>query len=86
MLTLDIGSTCLKAQVFDEKGNILFYRAAECALTEFDGTQTADIDAITETVILLTREAAKTGWMKTTASCMLLCCTRTNAAKGKPKF
>ena len=61
MLTLDIGSTCLKAQVFDEKGNILFYRAAECALAEFDGTQTADIDAITETVILLTREAAKVG-------------------------
>ena len=61
MLTLDIGSTCLKAQVFDEKGNILFYRAAECALAEFDGTQTADIDAITETVALLTREAAKAG-------------------------
>ena len=61
MLTLDIGSTCLKAQVFDEKGNILFYRAAECALAEFDGTQTADIEAITETVALLTREAAKAG-------------------------
>ena len=61
MLTLDIGSTCLKAQVFDEKGNILFYRAAECALAEFDGTQTADINAITETVALLTREAAKVG-------------------------
>ena len=31
-LSLDIGTTCCKCQLFSEKGAILFYRAQEYAL------------------------------------------------------
>ena len=57
-LTLDVGTTCCKAQVFDEKGNILFYKTENCALTEWDNTKAVDIEHITETVKTLIYDAA----------------------------
>lgn len=58
-LSLDVGSTCCKAQVFDENGEILFYRVRECPLKRSGGFVYADIAFITETVKSLVREAAR---------------------------
>ena len=49
-LCLDIGTTCTKVQVFDQKGNINFYMSKECPLTVVDGEQYADIGLIVRTV------------------------------------
>ncbi len=57
-LSLDIGSTCCKAQMFDEEGNILFYRTSECPLTGEGGEAYADILLIRDTIKSLIREAA----------------------------
>ena len=57
-LSLDVGSTCCKAQVFDESGEILFYRTLECPLKSAGGYRYADIGRITDTVKSLVREAA----------------------------
>lgn len=66
-LSLDIGTTCSKAQVFDERGNILFYRSRECPLMEIDGEKYADIAEIKNAVFSLIREAAETGGISSVA-------------------
>ena len=58
-LSLDIGTTCCKAQLFDERGDILFYRSKECPLRRIDGESYADLERIAQTVKALVREAAK---------------------------
>ena len=58
-LSLDIGTTCCKAQLFDERGDILFYRSEECPLRRIDGESYADLERIAQTVKALVREAAK---------------------------
>ena len=58
-LSLDIGTTCCKAQLFDERGDILFYRSEECPLRRINGESYADLERIAQTVKALVREAAK---------------------------
>lgn len=57
-LCLDVGTTCTKAQVFDENGNIGFYRSEECPLTEIDGMPYADIRLIVKTVKRFIKDAS----------------------------
>lgn len=59
MLCIDVGTTASKAQVFDEKGEILFYRSIECPLATIDGERYIDIVGITFAVKELIKEAAK---------------------------
>lgn len=58
-LCIDIGTTCSKAQVFDEKGNILFYQAKECQLKVLDGEKVADVVEIKNVVFELIKSATK---------------------------
>lgn len=60
-LCIDVGTTCSKAQVFDEKGNILFYDARECPLTMMDENPYADIGLIKDTVFSLIKDASRVG-------------------------
>ena len=57
-LTLDVGTTCCKTQLFDETGEILFYRTKECPLMKQDGQTYVDIDGIASSVKDLIRDAA----------------------------
>ncbi len=57
-LGLDVGTTCCKCQLFDETGEILFYRAEECALKTIKGEQYVDIETIVKLVRSLIRQAA----------------------------
>lgn len=59
-LSLDIGTTCCKAQLFDERGDILFYRSEECPLRRIDGESYADLELIAQMVKSLVRKAAET--------------------------
>ncbi len=58
MLCVDVGTTASKAQVFDEKGEILFYRTVECPLTTIDGERYIDIVGIRQAVEELIKEAS----------------------------
>lgn len=58
-LCIDVGTTCSKAQVFDQNGNILFYESLECPLKTVDGQSYADIFLITDTVNKLIKKAAE---------------------------
>ena len=58
MLCIDVGTTASKAQVFDEEGEILFYRSVECPLITQNGERYVDIVAITSAVKELIKEAA----------------------------
>ena len=60
-LTLDVGTTCAKAQVFDDRGNIRFYETETCPLAKKDGVSYVDIPAVTDAVKRLIRKAALTG-------------------------
>lgn len=66
-LSLDVGSTCCKAQVFDDRGNILFYRSRECPLLKADGREYADIGLIADTVKSLIREAGRAAHIRSLA-------------------
>ena len=59
-LTLDVGSTCCKCQVFSQDGAILFYRTAECALSREDGGASVDIRALWSVIRDLVRAASET--------------------------
>lgn len=56
-LCVDIGTTCLKVQVFNEKGEILFYESKECQLKDISGIKHADIFAIKNAVFELIKLA-----------------------------
>ena len=60
-LSIDIGTTCCKCQLFDETGEILFYRAQEYALCRRDGEEYVDIPAVRMTLAALIRESATFG-------------------------
>lgn len=59
-LSLDIGTTCCKCRLFDERGGILYYHADEVALKTDGGENYADICAIVELVKGQIRGAADT--------------------------
>ena len=58
-LSLDVGTTCCKCQLFSESGEILFYRAEEYNLKKIDGKIYVDVDAIHSTIFSLIRDAGK---------------------------
>ena len=58
-LCLDIGTTCIKAQVFSSKGDIVFYEQRECSLKQIDGTNYADIEKIIQIVKGLVKKSAE---------------------------
>ncbi|MBQ8229461.1 MAG: hypothetical protein IJZ32_02050 [Clostridia bacterium] len=58
-LSLDVGTTCCKCQLFTEKGEILFYRAQEYALKKANDSIYVDADAIRRNVEELIVSAAK---------------------------
>ena len=60
-MTLDVGTTCAKAQVFDERGEILFYEAENCPLLKKDGVAYVDIPAVTGAAENLIRKGAAAG-------------------------
>ncbi len=60
-LSLDIGTTCCKYQLFSEKGEILAYRAEEYALKSVDGEQYVDIERVWQIVKSMLQSAAKEG-------------------------
>ncbi len=58
-LCLDIGTTCIKAQVFSSKGDIVFYEQRECSLKQIDGTNYVDIEKIIQIVKGLVKKSAE---------------------------
>ena len=58
-LSLDVGTTCTKVQVFNECGDIIFYDTRECSLKSIAQNQYADIDTIVATVKELIKNAAQ---------------------------
>jgi xylulokinase len=60
ILSLDVGTTCCKCQLFDADGNVLFYRSEECPLKKIDGLRYIDIDNMLKLVKSLISTAAKT--------------------------
>ena len=58
-LCIDAGTTCTKAQVFDDKGEILFYESRNCPLKQIDGESYADVEKIVATVKELIALAAR---------------------------
>lgn len=61
-LTLDVGTTACKCQLFSEKGDILAYKSEECPLIEREGAYYADIVGIRARVFDMMREMAKLGY------------------------
>ncbi len=59
-LSLDIGTTCCKYQVFDESGNILAYVSEEYALKNIDGETYVDVDGIWQRVKAMIKNASLT--------------------------
>lgn len=66
-LCIDVGTTCCKAQVFNEKGEILFYEIQECPLADIDGEQYADIMKIVHTSKSLIKKASAAGKINSVA-------------------
>ena len=58
-LSLDVGTTCCKCQLFSERGEILEYIAREYALKEADGFSCVDLSAIRENVFLMISAVAR---------------------------
>lgn len=58
-LSLDIGTTCCKSQVFSAAGEILRYRAREYSFLEKDGERYADMGRIVANMREMIAEAAK---------------------------
>lgn len=58
-LCIDAGTTCTKAQVFDDKGEILFYESRNCPLKQIYGESYADVEKIVATVKELIALAAR---------------------------
>ena len=55
-LGIDVGTTCCKCQLFNETGDILFYKAVDCNLKKEDGYNVVDIDVIIKTIKGLVKE------------------------------
>lgn len=58
-LSLDVGTTCCKCQLFTQQGDIIFYRAQEYDLKKLDGEIYVDVDAIKSTIFGLIKDAAQ---------------------------
>ncbi len=58
-LSLDIGTTCAKCQVFSDKGKILFYRAKEYGLKKVGDDLYVDVDALRLTLKEIISQASK---------------------------
>ena len=58
-LTLDVGTTCCKCQLFSERGEILFYTSEEHPLAVSGGAQYVDVEGIRARVLSMMRAAAK---------------------------
>jgi len=55
-LSIDVGTTCCKCQLFSETGEILVYKNGEYPLKNLDGEIYVNIDAILERVFSMMRE------------------------------
>ncbi len=60
-LSLDVGTTCCKYQLFSDKGEILAYKAQEYALKTVDGEQYVDVEEIWRIVKGMLKSAAQEG-------------------------
>lgn len=60
-LSLDVGTTCCKCQLFSENGEILAYKSEEYSLLEREGERYVDIDGIFLRVKQMLRFAAAKG-------------------------
>lgn len=58
-LSLDVGTTCCKCQVFSEDGEILFYKSIEYALKKIGEDTYVDITLLTGTVKELVKSATR---------------------------
>ncbi len=59
-LSLDVGTTCCKYQLFDEKGNILDYKAQEYSLKKVENKLYVDVETISSLILSMLKEATKT--------------------------
>ena len=57
-LSLDIGTTCCKCQLFSDSGEILAYKSEEYSLIERGGERYVDIEGIWGRVLEMMRFAA----------------------------
>ena len=60
-LSVDIGTTCCKCQLFDENGEILYYGVREYALRREGEASYVDVDGVRSTLASLIRESAPFG-------------------------
>lgn len=58
-LTLDVGTTCCKCQLFSERGEILFYTSEEYPLAVSGGAEYVDVEGIRARVFSMMRAATK---------------------------
>ncbi|MBE7087789.1 MAG: carbohydrate kinase, partial [Clostridiales bacterium] len=58
-LSIDVGSTCCKCQVFSSSGEIVFYGLKEYSLKKIDNDFYVDTKALTEILFLLIKDAGK---------------------------
>lgn len=61
-LSLDVGTTCCKCQLFSERGEILAYKSEEYPLAEQDGESYVDIVGICTRVFSMMKEMAQKGY------------------------
>lgn len=61
-LSLDVGTTCCKCQLFSENGTILAYKSEEYPLTEQDGKQYVDIIGIRTRIFSMMKDLAPLGY------------------------
>ena len=59
-LSLDVGTTCCKYQLFDENGNILDYKSQEYSLKKVDNELYVDVETIKNLVLNMLKQATKT--------------------------
>ncbi len=58
-LSLDVGTTCCKYQIFDENGNILDYKSQEYSLKKVENKLYVDIETIKDILLFMLKEATK---------------------------
>lgn len=61
-LSLDVGTTCCKCQLFSERGEILAYKSEEYPLVEQDGESYVDIVGICARVFSMMKEMTEKGY------------------------
>lgn len=57
-LSIDVGTTCCKCQLFDDKGDILIYLSKEYETKNINGEQYVNIEAIKDNVFEMIKEVA----------------------------